>query len=149
MLRQTLKKLKLSLYLLVILFTLLAAYPTDKANAAGCGFGEISNVSTAKTQLVTGVPCLIGKALDVVVLSSGVVFVIMIFYSGIKLSLSQGDAKGIQGVKLTLTWAVVGFVAVIGVYTIKNIAFGVFGVADTFDIGKQLDELVKWFDNPT
>lgn len=60
----------------------------------------------------------IGRVFNVLVLSVGVVFVAMLFLSAYKFSISQGDPKGIEGAKKTLTHALIGFLVVVGVYSL-------------------------------
>ncbi len=68
------------------------------------------------------------RGLNLLVYMSGAVFLIMLFVSGYKYSLSQGDPKGLQGAKDTLTLAVVGFIIVIGVFVFIRILIGAFGL---------------------
>lgn len=68
------------------------------------------------------------RALNLVVSVSGVAFIIMLVIAGLKYATSQGDPKGLQGAKDTLTLAIVGFLLVIGVFTLITILLNAFGL---------------------
>ena len=74
---------------------------------------------------------------------------LVILYGSLRLSISQGDAKAIQGAKATLTWGVIGFLAVISVYVIFNITAGVFGLGDGAipSLEDAITELLKWLND--
>lgn len=74
--------------------------------------------------------CPIVRLLNVFVLSAGAFFVLFVFISAIKYALAQGDPKALEASKQTLTMAVVGFLVIIGVYTILTIVKNVLGLAD-------------------
>jgi len=71
--------------------------------------------------------CPIVRIMNVLVLSAGAVFVVFIFVSAIKYALSQGDPKALQAAQQTLTTTIIGFIIVIGVWTILTIITNVFG----------------------
>lgn len=62
-----------------------------------------------------------------VILSAGAVFVAIVIFASYKYATALGDPKGAMGAKNTLTYAVLGLVAVIGVYTMFSIMAGAFG----------------------
>jgi hypothetical protein len=74
--------------------------------------------------------CPMVRYLNIIVYASAAVFVIMIFAGAIKFSLAQGDPKAIQGAKGSLTWAVIGFIVIIGVFTMLTIFKNVLGLKD-------------------
>ena len=74
--------------------------------------------------------CPMVRYLNLILYASAAVFVIMIFAGAIKFALAQGDPKAIQGAKGSLTWAVVGFIVIIGVFTMLVIFKNVLGLKD-------------------
>ena len=68
------------------------------------------------------------RGLNLLVYISGAVFVIMLFVAGYKYALSQGDPKGLQGAKDTLTLAVVGFIIIVSVFAFVGIIVSIFGL---------------------
>ncbi len=55
-------------------------------------------------------------------------FALMIFVSAYKYALAQGDPKALEGAKGTLTFAIFGFVVVLGVFVSVQILQGIFGL---------------------
>lgn len=92
------------------------------------------------------IACPIDKGLEVLVYSSGAGFIGMILYGSIKYSLSQGDSKGVEGAKLTLTWGVVGFLIVIGVVAISNIALSVFNASISTTLAQIILEILGFLE---
>jgi len=90
------------------------------------------------TSLVAGSPelaqigCPILSLLNIGILASGAVFVIMVFLTAYKYAMSQGDPKGISGAHLTLTYAVIGFIVVMGLFTFSTILSRMLGAGDRF-----------------
>jgi hypothetical protein len=63
----------------------------------------------------------VARVFNILVFSAGVVFVAMLFLSAYKFSISQGDPKGIEGAKKTLTHALIGFLIVVGAYSLLSL----------------------------
>lgn len=61
---------------------------------------------------------------------AGVVAVFMIIYSGIKLILSGGDAKQLEGARHTLTYAIIGLLIVLLSFAIVNLIGFITGTQD-------------------
>lgn len=74
--------------------------------------------------------CPLVRYLNIVLFASAAVFVMMIFATAIKYALAQGDPKALQGAKGTLTWAILGFIVIIGVFTLLVIFKNVLGLKD-------------------
>ena len=72
--------------------------------------------------------CPFMRVINTLVLSSGAMFVIMILFGAIKLSMAMGDPKGFDAAKGTMTWAVIGFLIVVGVFVILTIVTKIFGI---------------------
>ncbi len=90
---------------------------------------------------ILGILDVVKRIINLFILSAGVVFVALIIISAYKFVASQGDPKAMQGAKNTITYAVIGFILVIGVYVILNIVIGVLG-AD-IQVGGVFDELAE------
>ena len=65
------------------------------------------------------------RGLNVLILISGAVFVGFAIMSAYKFATAEGDPKGIQGAKQSLTYAVVGLCVVVGVFAINAIIVGI------------------------
>lgn len=93
--------------------------------------------------------CPLSQIFNIVVLSGGSIFVIMVFYSAIKFALSQGDAKAIEASKMALTWAVIGFIIVICIYVIYFIILGILGIdkSSVLNLQRQIEILLDWVTN--
>ncbi|HLC93489.1 MAG TPA: hypothetical protein VJG85_00565 [Patescibacteria group bacterium] len=78
---------------------------------------------------------------NVALLAAGVIFIIMVIYGGIKLSLSFGEPKAFAAAKATWTWAFVGFGLIIGVFALMFITTNLFSLDYTgkFDIVRPFD----------
>lgn len=79
---------------------------------------------------LSGITVPIIRFLNALVLFSGGIFVILVLLTAIKFAMSQGDPKGIEGAKQALTYAILGFLAVIGVYVILQILVGGLGAKE-------------------
>lgn len=123
---------KLQVILVLVLTAFFAAVPNTSFAAEqpnevfGCNVGDPS-MENPPDQL-KAIACVIQVGFNVVVLSAGAVFAIMGALTAIKLSLSQGDPKALEAAKGTFTNLVLGFIIVIGVYTLFYLILGIFGV---------------------
>ena len=72
--------------------------------------------------------CPIARLLNVFIFASAAIFVMLILVSSVKYGMAQGDPKAMQGAKQTLTTAVIGFIVIIGAFTILAILRGVLGL---------------------
>lgn len=98
--------------------------------------------------------CPFARVLNIAILAAGAVFVLMLLYGGIKLTLALGDPKGYEGAKNTMTWALLGFLVIIGAVAILFIATRLFGIQ--FDItnpfaliAEEIQTLVGKLTRPT
>jgi len=130
---QTFKNLFAGLFLATLFFVGLisagnTAYAVRNDYANLCD--ELESTSWDRAPHPLAILCPIVRLLNVFVLSAGAFFVLFVFISAIKYALSQGDPKALEASKQTLTMAVVGFLVIIGVYTILTILKNVLGLAD-------------------
>ncbi len=88
--------------------------------------------------------CPIERGLEVLIYSSGAVFLGIVFYSAIKYSLSQGDPKALQGSQQTLTWGVIGFLIIVFVVSLANIIAAIFGASLSTTIQGAIQSLLTW-----
>jgi len=58
----------------------------------------------------------------------GVVVIIMILIGAIKMALSLGDPKALQGAHLTWTYAAIGAVVVLGFFLVFRVVTGIMGI---------------------
>ncbi len=93
--------------------------------------------------------CPLVRYLNVILYASAAMFVMMIFATAIKYALAQGDPKALQGAKGTLTWAIIGFIVIIGVFTLLVIFKNVLGLKDNpilNPVGVLNDNLMELLD---
>lgn len=76
--------------------------------------------------------CPVIKVLNVLILFGGAIFLGMVFLTGYKYSMAWGDPKGIQGAHNTATFAVVGLLLVVGIFTILRIIGTIFSIDTSF-----------------
>lgn len=86
--------------------------------------------------------CVVVRLLNILVLSAGAVFVMIVLISAIKYAMAQGDPKAMQGSKQTLTVAVIGMLVIIGVFAILTILRTVLGLKSDL-LNNPFDELSK------
>src|SRR3989338_8355785 len=89
---------------------------------------ELESTTWDKGPHPMAIICPVARLLNVFVLSAGVFFILFVFVSALKYAVSLGDPKALQASKQTLTMAIVGFLIVIGVYTIVTIISNVLGL---------------------
>lgn len=77
--------------------------------------------STTEYTSITALLCPVLRIVNILLYSAGAVFAIYVIYSGVKLSLAWGDSKGFDGAKWSLTYAVLGFVVILGFFTIYQV----------------------------
>ncbi len=106
------------LSLTLILFGFLCLFP-DKAYAQfNCTVSDPPALSELACPITTGINYLLGAV--------GFAFIIITLYGSIKYSLSEGDSKAIEAAKKSLTWGLIGFVAVLGAVSLINILIRIF-----------------------
>jgi hypothetical protein len=76
------------------------------------------------------------RGVNLLLISSGVFFVAMLFISAYKFSMSYGDPKGVQGAKQTLTYSVFGFLVILSSFLLLQIITGALG-ATSGGLGTQ------------
>ncbi len=76
----------------------------------------------------TALVCPVIRVFNVLIYAAGGIFICMVIYGGIKLSMSLGDPKGYEGAQLTWFWAVVGLAVVIGFWVILLVLDNIFGL---------------------
>lgn len=79
---------------------------------------QAQNLFTDEPPELQQIAVVVSRVFNFFVLSVGVVLVALIFVSSIKFAMAQGDPKAVEGAKKTLTYAVLGFILVVGVYTL-------------------------------
>lgn len=97
------------------------------AYAVDCTHFDAS-VQSGNAPNPTDLLCPFSRIINGFLLVAGVVFVIIVVYGGIKLSMSFGDPKAFEGGKTTWTYAVIGFAVVLGFFVILLIVMGVLGI---------------------
>lgn len=107
----------LALFASIVLFV-----PTRVTFAQSCEGVDYNDPS------IIHIICPFVGAINFLIYASGAVFVGMVLIGAYKFATAQGDPKAAMGAKSTLTYAVAGLAAVIGVFVIIRIAGGLFGV---------------------
>lgn len=94
--------------------------------------------SVDKTYVTTNplaIVCPVVRILNIMMIMGGVTLVVMILFAAYRFSTSTGDPKAIKGAQNTLTYSIMGFLIVIGVYTIMRILVAIFGLDPTSIVG--------------
>ncbi|OGC47806.1 hypothetical protein A2886_00260 [candidate division WWE3 bacterium RIFCSPHIGHO2_01_FULL_42_13] len=99
---------------------------TSFCNISERNLVEKNNYAPSPLQII----CPIVGILNVLTLLAGAGFVLMIFMGAYKYALSQGDPKGLDGAKSTLTHALLGFAVIIGMYLILSFIQRIFGLKE-------------------
>jgi hypothetical protein len=116
-------------YLLTLLITLLVGMFSSSQNVAyalSCGSYD-AHIKNGDAPAFTDIVCPFSRIVNGFLLVSGIVFMVIVVYGGIKLSMSFGDPKAFEGGKTTWTYAVIGFAVVLGFFLILAIVMGILG----------------------
>lgn len=92
---------------------------------------ELTAATLAGAPSPLAILCPVVRYLNLILYASAAIFIIMVFLSAIKFAMSQGDPKALQGAKGSLTWTIIGFIVVIGVFTILVILKNVLGLEES------------------
>jgi len=121
------KMLKTVSILLVLVTTMLVATrPAYATELDVCDTDISKSMDPSPVQIV----CPIYRTLNIFMWLGAAALVMMIFLSAYKFAMSQGDPKGYEGAKQTLTYAVMGFLVVLGTWTVLILIKNVFGLQD-------------------
>lgn len=71
------------------------------------------------------------RVYNTAILSAGAVFIVWMIMSGIKYMSAGGDEKAVAAARSALTYAVLGFILVLGAYAIINILGNILGTVIT------------------
>jgi hypothetical protein len=124
-------KILLTSFIFLIIMILGAVYSQPVA-ALDCTTPLTGGEASAGPPTLAQVLCPIIRVVNIAILGAGAIFVLMLLYGGVKLTLALGDPKGFEGAKNTITWAVIGFLIIIGVISILFIASRLFGIQFDF-----------------
>lgn len=94
------------------------------------------NYGNSETYSVAHLICPVIQVINFLLFSSGAVLIGMILLGAYKYATSVGDVKGIDGAKQTLTYAVIGFIIVVGTYTFLNVVASTFGISSDYASGE-------------
>ncbi|MBI3069771.1 MAG: hypothetical protein HYY87_00505 [Candidatus Levybacteria bacterium] len=84
---------------------------------AGC----IEIVKEDKVATLKCIPAVFQNIVNGALLFSGVVALFFIIFSGIKLTLSHGDPKQVEGARHTLTYAILGLLIILFSFAVINL----------------------------
>ena len=87
--------------------------------------------------------CPVMGVINAMVLSAGVIFVVMIIFGSYKYATSMGDPKAAMGAQKSITWAVFGLLAVVGVFVMLNVVGNIFGFDDSVRPAGVYDRIVE------
>lgn len=121
-------------------FIVSVMFPTV-ALASSCGFSYTGDGPTGLSDML----CPVLNAANILLLASGAVLVVLVLMGGLKYIMAQGDPKGIQGAHVTLTYAVYGFVVVVGLFVITSILSSLTGT--DVDINSQIENFNQGAEN--
>jgi hypothetical protein len=95
------------------------------------------------TGSIYGLVDVAGRAINILVLASGAIFVVFVIFTAFKFATSQGDAKAVQGAKESLTMAVLGLLVVLGIFAINSIVVGILGAGDEYGTPTGIFDNIK------
>lgn len=132
MLHQTFKKFIAGIFLWTLVLGLFG--PTGVTYAISGDYTtsceELESTTWEGAPSPMAILCPIARLLNVFIYSAAAFFVAFIFIAAIKYALSQGDPKALQASQQTLTMALIGFLVIIGAWTILTIVKNIFGLED-------------------
>ena len=79
--------------------------------------------------------CPVVRVLNVMMIMAGVALVVMVLLAAYRFAASTGDPKAIKGAQNTLTYSILGFLVVIGIYTLMRILAAIFGLDASTVVG--------------
>lgn len=94
-----------------------------------------ANGTEDKVATLQCVPIVLGNIINAALIFSGLVALIFIILSGIKLVTSGGDPKQVEGARKTMTWAIIGLVIIFTSFLIINVISHVTGVSCITTLG--------------
>lgn len=92
-----------------------------------------SDLNSGQAPSPLAIVCIIARVINVFILFVGIVLIVMIAYSAIKLSLTLGDPKGFKGVQSTWQYIIIGTFVVLGFFAIFRIVTHVLGISNFYD----------------
>lgn len=104
---------------------LLAWTTIAAAQGTGLSGSQSSLLSIGTAASLTGtnsssLPALIGRIINVILGLLGIVFVILVIYSGIQYMLSRGEKGKVEEATKNIQTAIIGLVITVGAYAISN-----------------------------
>ncbi|RJR26845.1 hypothetical protein C4561_03665 [candidate division WWE3 bacterium] len=100
-----------------------------------------SQVAAGEAPSPLAIVCMIARLLNVAVLLVGLVFIFVVAYSAIKLSMALGDPKGFQGAQKTWTYALIGALVVAGFFALFMIIANLVGFGSILSPNFLLDRI--------
>ncbi|HSX40231.1 MAG TPA: pilin [Candidatus Saccharimonadales bacterium] len=102
------------------------------AYAANGDWGDCVDKGVAT---IACLPILFQNVINGALLFSGIVALIFIILSGVKLINSGGDPKQVEGARKTLTWAIIGLIVIMLAFFIINVISKITGVTCILKFG--------------
>jgi len=81
------------------------------------------------------VPIVVKNVIDAAFVFAGIIAVILLIYFGIRLVISSGDPKQVEGARKIMTYTIVGFLIILLSYTILKLIANVTGVECILNFG--------------
>ncbi len=85
----------------------------------------------------------IARGFNIVMSGAGAIFIVFVVFSAYKFASSQGDPKAYAGAKQSLTYAVMGFLVILGLFVINNIIVDVIGLDSMLGDVNGVFDLIK------
>ncbi|GMR18907.1 MAG: hypothetical protein BMS9Abin34_029 [Patescibacteria group bacterium] len=124
--------MKLAISLLIALVSLVRAGSAVLAvtvNQVVENYLQISFGSGAcSTEEITGLFCVLGKIINILISTGGVIALIFLAIGGLQYMVSGGDEKALATAKATITYSILGLLIVLGAILVVNIALTTLGV---------------------
>ena len=111
--------------------SVVAAQTTVQTGLPGSQSNLTAIGTAAEIQSAQNLPALIGNIINVILGLLGIVFVILVIYSGIQYILSRGDSKKVEAANDNIRTAIIGLVITVAAYAISNYVIGALVTATT------------------
>ncbi len=76
------------------------------------------------------------RVFNIALMSAGAFFVVFVIFAAYKFASSQGDPKAYAGARQSLTYAVMGFLVVLGLAVLNKIVIDAIGINSSTDYGE-------------
>ncbi len=114
-------------------WTSIAAATTVPTGLSGSE-ANLTNIGTEaglSSNQASSLPTLVGNVINVILGLLGIVFVVLVIYSGIQYMLSRGESKKVEDATGNIRTAIIGLIITVAAYAISNYVISALVTATT------------------